>query len=215
LLTIFEEIKEGKHKTLTDRINISENQTNWLELFFSPIKNENGKILRILIFAYDISDIYRYESKMSNLRSEIQSREYSLKIIESHNERNKKLLQSEKLRIDSFLNGLSKVFLRMDYSPEGIILDFNRKFEEITGLSKTEVLGSSIRTGFMGASYSQFESIWESAASGEASEEIIQIHSKVQKNIYLLKTDIPIYGAKGNVEKMVLAAFNITAFFQQ
>ncbi len=215
IFTLFDEIIAGNNRTIFDKIISPENKEIWLEMFLSPIKNPSGKVTHIIIAAYDKSDIYATNNLMQNLKLEMKSREYSLNIIEKHNERNRKYLDTEKALINSLLHGIDSAFIRIEYSTDAAILSVNKKYEELTGFSATEVCGTKLDDKLPENEKKQFLSGWKKILAGEELEGMIQIKTKDNRNLFLVKSHIPLTNVKGNVEKILFIAIDVSPFFQR
>ncbi|MEM6789925.1 MAG: PAS domain-containing methyl-accepting chemotaxis protein [Myxococcota bacterium] len=120
--------------------------------------------------------------------------------------------KSRELANATRLDAFSRAQGLMEFSPEGIVLDLNDAFLEMVGYSRDEVIGQHHRM-FVDSAYAdsaEYDSFWSRLGRGESFKGEFKRRHKEGGEIWIMATYDPVYDAKGNLQKIVKVAGDIT-----
>lgn len=109
---------------------------------------------------------------------------------------------------------IDRSLARIEFSPEGIILDANENFLNAIGYSIGEVRGKHHRM-FVAEQYAaseEYRQFWKRLSSGETFSGQFKRIAKYQRSIWIDATYFPVLRSDGTVKKVVKFARDITAF---
>ena len=119
--------------------------------------------------------------------------------------------EEEKFLFDEFFKAVNSVIIISKTDPQGIITYVNKKFEEISGYSKEELVGKShniIRDP--NAEDAIFQDLWATIKQGRVWEGILSNRAK-DGSIYYVKTHIfPIFDKRGKIVEYLAIREDIT-----
>lgn len=120
-------------------------------------------------------------------------------------------LELEVERLEAYRSAIDNAVASIEFSPDGVIVDANQNFLKTVGYSRDQVIGQHHRM-FCAKDYAsspEYESFWQDLAAGKSSSGKFQRYDSSGEPVYLEAQYTPI-ASKGNVEKVVKVAFNIT-----
>ncbi len=159
-------------------------ETVWFKATYSPIENDEGEILKIVKYAYDIT-----EEKNKEVALGLQTKETK-----------------------SLLNAIGKSNFVIEFSPDGKILDSDAGFLKALGYSAEELYGKhhSFMCESEYAQSEEYKEFWNKLGKGEFDEGVYKRVGKGGKEIWLQATYNPILDEDGNVLKVVKFATDVT-----
>ena len=195
---------EVKRKTKTGRII-------WLINQYTPVKNVDGKISKVLYLAHDITKHKQNEEKSIEKANTLQLKVEDL--IENtnniQNEQNKtKSINSE---ITKILNVIEESTLIIEFDTEEKITHINNTFLEYFENNLDEMIGNKL-DDFVEIERKQEdkEKIWNEIIKGNSLKLNEKYNFKNKKNIWLEQTYINLFDKNNKPYKVVLIAKNIT-----
>jgi len=115
------------------------------------------------------------------------------------------------------LGAIDRGFARIEFAPDGQILDANEAFLHAVGYTREEVVGRHHRM-FVDAAYAdstQYRQFWEKLGRGEFDSGQYRRLGKGGKEVWIEASYCPVLDARGRVLKVVKIAADVTASRQQ
>ena len=150
---LWSKIKQGEVVSIKTKVNSSSGKKYWLQQTFAPVKNENGKIYKVINISSDITEEREKEIELRQQQEEMKSQE-------------EEMLQNmeEMLAVQEELNiveAKSKIILEVvgpdvlysEYNFDGVILDVNKNFIKLLGMESADM--------FIGKNYLDFSDLSE------------------------------------------------------
>lgn len=110
--------------------------------------------------------------------------------------------------------GNSVIILKTDV--KGIITHVNKAFENISGYSRNELIGSSLsRIRSKSTNYDQIQELWKSILNKKVYKSIFENIAKNGKSFYVESTIVPILDRSGKISEFLSIMLDITALYKQ
>lgn len=188
---MWDEIVAGKYKQITvKRFNKQTGKEIWLLNHYSPIKDLNGKVVKVLYLAIDITEQKIAEEKINALLKQSQSREVLLK---------------------GFQNAIDRVLIRAEYYLDGTFIDANDNHVETFGYIKEEMVGKNILEFIPESQQAEFMKNWNRLKRGKPLQmEVVRYNKKTGKEIYLINHYVPIMNENEDIVRILYLAIDIT-----
>ncbi len=171
--------------------------TVWTLETYTPIKNSNGKISKVMLFMMDISEQKKLEEKSKEQleMSQMQQAE----------------LRKHQAEMKGVLEALNATTNMVEYDLEGNIVFVNDSYLEILNRDYDDVVGEhhSFMMKFDAEKKNDYEQFWNDLLNGHKKKEI-NIIERDNEQIYLLETYTPVRDEAGNVYKILKIAIDIT-----
>jgi PAS domain S-box-containing protein len=182
-------LKKGNSVSNTERYKLFSGKEIWLEQTFTPVINQEGNVYKILNIAVDITD-------RRMLQDQLESRE--LEITRSS------------LDMQTLNEAVNTALIKCELDPEGIIMDVNDKYTEVTGYGRKELLGRNYRLFLKDSEKEQFEKIWEEVTKEKVYEGVIRRSRPTGEEAWLVSTFSPVIDEAGVIYKVYLMGLDIT-----
>ncbi len=124
----------------------------------------------------------------------------------------KSLMKSKKDNLNNILTALDKSQALIHFDPQGNILWANNNFLKTMGYDLDEIVGKHHRL-FVDKRYGEseeYEGFWQRLREGKFAANRFKRYGKGQKEVWIQATYNPIYDSKGNIERIVKLASDIT-----
>lgn len=182
-------LKEGKSTSNTELYKLVSGKEIWLRQTFTPIINNEGRVYKILNIAEDISET-------RTLQEKIQSRELEI--------------TRTGLDMQTLNEAVNSALIKCELDPEGIIIQVNEKYAEITGYGRKELLGRNYRLFLEDSEKEQFEKIWKEVSKKKVYEGVIRRSRPTGEETWLVSTFSPVVDEEGVLYKVYFMGFDIT-----
>lgn len=161
-----------------------ENQVKWVSILACPISWDNGDVANVMLVVTDISEV---ENAKANLKEE--------------RDKFKRLFDS--------LNTVALVSLT---DPNGIIVEANDKFCEISGYTQNELIGKTHRIIKSGQhSHEFFQNMWKTIMGKRPWRGEVCNKAKDGSLYWVDSTIIPLLDSAGNITNFFSIRYDITA----
>ncbi|MFW5645499.1 MAG: PAS domain-containing protein, partial [Bacteroidota bacterium] len=187
--TFWHELKNGKTKFLHEEFQLFNGRKNWLRQTYTPIQNNEGKTVKILNIAYDIT-----ETRLQQESLKRQSEEIARKNIEMR----------------SLSEAVDQSIIKCELSPEGIVMQVNTNYCEVTGLSATELLGKNLRLFLKESEIKSLNLILNQVVKGKIYSGVVRRTKPTGEQTWLMSNFSPVKDEKGKVCKIYFLAQDIT-----
>ncbi len=187
----WKEIQRGKAKELTvKRINKSTNKDIWLINQYNPILDEQGKLIKILYLAIDITEQKLSEERASKLLNETKEKELELR---------------------GLFTAVDQTLMRAEYTPDGIFINANEIHQLTLGYNMEKMKGKNILEFIKDEEKNEFLKIWNNVRKGSL-EQLTVKRQNIQtgEDIWLLNQYTPIEDETGKIIRILYLAIDIT-----
>ncbi len=182
-------LKAGTSTSNVEKYKLYSGKEVWVKQTFTLIINSEGNVYKILNIAKDISET-------RNLQEQLQSQE--LEITRSG------------LDMQTLNSAVNASLIKCELDAEGIIMDVNDKFTEVTGYGRKELLGRNYRLFLKDTEKEQFEKIREEVIKEKVYEGVIRRTKPTGEEVWLVSTFSPVKDETGEIYKVYFLGLDIT-----
>jgi len=182
-------LKEGSSISNTEMYKLFSGKEVWLQQTFTPITNEEGRVYKILNIAEDITETRSLQEKLESRNHEIT--------------RGSMEMQTLNAAVNSSL-------IKCELDPDGIIMEVNEKYTEVTGYGRKELLGRNYRLFLKESEKEQFEKIWQEVSKQKVYEGVIRRSRPTGEEAWLVSTFSPVISEAGVIYKVYFMGLDIT-----
>lgn len=183
------DLKEGAIISKEEQLKLYNGKEIWLQQTYTPIKNSEGRVYKILNIAVDITNAKRQQDNLLKQANEI---------------------RRQNLEMESLNEAVNSAIIKCELDQEGIILDANGNFESISGYNRKEILGRNYRLFLKDVEKEQFEKIWQEVLKGKTYEGAIRRTKPTGEEAWLMSTFSPVKSEEGVIYKVYFLALDIT-----
>jgi PAS domain S-box-containing protein len=182
-------LREGKSISNTESYKLFSGKAIWLQQTFTPIINSEGNVYKILNLAVDISEIRTLQERLDSRELEI---------------------TRSSLDMQSINEAVNTALIKCELDAEGIIMDVNDKYTEVTGYGRKELLGRNYRLFLKDSEKELFEKIWAEVTKEKVYEGVIRRSRPTGEEAWLVSTFSPVIDEAGIIYKVYFMGFDIT-----
>jgi methyl-accepting chemotaxis protein len=118
----------------------------------------------------------------------------------------------KEMDMKNFYDAIDKTYNKVEFSPEGNIIEANQKYLHLMGYTFEELSGKNIRS-FVAADFlEQFEERWYGIINGETSQTVIKSTTKTGNEVTLFISYIPIRDRDGDLMKILSISYDLSIF---
>lgn len=206
------DLKEGKVQTGEfKRINSSDREV-WLQAVYSPVKDDMGRIIKVVKIATDITDQVRLREEAKQASEELKAQEEEIR----QQMEEMSATQEEMARASAEMKGITTAidtsFASIEFDPSGNILSANNNFLNTVEYSFDEIKGKHHRM-FVDKSYAntpEYARFWIDLANGKEYNDQFKRITRSGKEIWLQAVYSPVKDTTGKVIKVLKIATDIT-----
>ena len=100
--------------------------------------------------------------------------------------------------------------IKCELDAEGIIMEVNDNYCQVTGYGRKELLGRNYRLFLKDAEKDQFEKIWTEVVKEKVYEGVIRRSRPTGEEVWLVSTFSPVKDETGQIYKVYFMGFDIT-----
>jgi len=182
-------LKEGKSISNTELYRLFSGEEIWLQQTFTPIINSEGRVKKILNIAVNITG-------ERTLHEQLLSQELDI---------TRKGLDMQTLK-----QAVNTSLIKCELDAEGIIMEVNDKYCEVSGYGRKEVLGRNYRLFLKDTEKEQFEKIWQEVVKEKVYEGVIRRSRPTGEEVWLVSTFSPVKDEAGVIYKVYFMGLDIT-----
>ncbi len=182
-------LRQGNSKSNVEAYKLFSGKEVWLQQTFTPIVNNEGKVYKILDIAVDIT-----ESRA--LQERLETRE--LEITRSG------------LDMQTLNEAVNSALVKCELDADGIIMEVNDKYTELTGYGRKELLGRNYRLFLKDSEKDQFEKVWQEVIKEKVYEGVIRRSKPTGEEVWLVSTFSPVKDEAGVIYKIYFMGLDIT-----
>jgi len=185
----WQDLKAGKIISREEHFRLFSGKEIWLQQTFTPIRNQEGEIFKILNIAVNITQAKLQQKNLEEQASEI---------------------TRQNLEMESLNEAVNSSIIKAELDHEGIILDINRNFTGATGLNRKEILGRNNKLFLKDIEKEQFDRIWQEVLKGKTWEGATRRTKPTGEEVWLMSTFSPVKNEEGMIYKIYFLALDIT-----
>jgi|GEM_PF-243797 len=203
---MWDRLQHGLSVHLIEKISLENGKHFWVSETFSPIIGGDGKLIKVLNIAVDISESKELEKKLNEQQNEIlHQKELIQQSAKSIKNFRAKLEEKESL-FETTTSIIDTLFLRIECDSDGKILDTNLRFLELTGYSKIDLENRDFRELLARGEFSKFETAHARTLDGNIFEGKIDMRTADKKIISLRITEAPVRDRDDKISKILIIA---------
>ncbi len=200
-------VHQGEFRRLT-----KSGQEIFLQSVYSPVKDEEGRILKIVKIATDITDQVRMREEAKQATEELKAQEEEIR----QQMEEMTATQEEMARVGAEMKGVTNAidnsFASIEFDTNGNVLSANNNFLQAMECTLDDIKGKHHRlfvdkTYANSADYSRF---WNDLANGKENNGQFKRYTRSGKEIWLQAVYSPVKDATGKVIKVIKIATDIT-----
>ncbi len=197
-------VLDGKMQQITvKRKSQSTNKELWLLNQYTPVKDDRGKIFKILYLAIDISEQKEIELRNVNLLQQAKEKEEALL-------RSQKKMRGNEIEMQGIITAIDQTLMKAEYSAEGLLLTANDMHINTLGYDFEQTKGRNIKSFIPKEEVKQFNEVWTKVSQGEMQQIVVKRKNNAGKTIWLLNQYTPILGEENKIIKILYLANEIT-----
>lgn len=182
-------LKEGKSISNTEMYKLFAGEEIWLQQTFTPIINNEGRVYKILNIAVNITENRQLQDSLEKREMEIARRGLDMQTLN---------------------RAVNASLIKCELDQEGIIMDMNEKYCEVTGYGRKELLGRNYRLFLKDMEKEQFERIWKEVVKEKVYEGVVRRSRPTGEEVWLVSTFSPVKDEAGTIYKVYFMGLDIT-----
>lgn len=177
------EFDDGDYQRIT-----KDGKVVWLKATYNPIKDDDGNIIKVVKYAYDITDQIEREQAMIDLKNELNAR----------------------------VRALDSAALVSETDVHGTITFVNDKFVEVAGYSREELIGQPHNIVRHPSTPSEvFKEMWDTIQGGDVFQARYRNERKDGTYYWVDATITPVLDSNGNPVRYIGIRFDVTKQMDQ
>lgn len=207
------DLKNGKVQIAEfKRIN-SAGKEIWLQAVYSPVKDEMGRILKVVKIATDVTAQIHLREEAKQAAEELKAQEEEIR----QQMEEMSATQEEMARASAEMKGITTAidssFAYIEFDPHGNILNANDNFLKAMEYNLNDIKGKHHRL-FVDKAYantSEYDRFWSDLANGKENNDQFKRFTRSGKEIWLQAVYSPVKDSTNKVIKVIKIATDITA----
>jgi len=200
---VWHKVQNGEMQQITVKRRNSEGKTIWLLNQYTPVLNNQNKVIKILYLANEITEQKEAEEKNTKLLQLAANKEVIL--IKAQ-----KKMKENDTEMKGILSAINQTLMKAEYSKDGIFLSANEKHQNTFGYDYENTKGKNIKSFIPKEEEEEFNRVWEKVTSGEMQQIVVRREDKDGRTIWLLNQYTPILDRRNNIIKILYLANDIT-----
>jgi len=200
---VWKKVQQGEMQQITVKRKNSEGKTIWLLNQYTPVLNNQNKVIKILYLANEITEQKEAEQKNIRLLELADNKEAILV-------KAQKKMREKETEMKGILSAIDQTLMKAEYSKDGTFLSANEKHRSIFGYDYEKTKGKNIKSFIPKEEEEEFNKVWEKVTKGEMQQIVVRRKDKNGKTIWLLNQYTPILDRKYEIIKILYLANDIT-----
>ena len=182
-------LREGLTITNTEMYKLYSGKEVWLQQTFTPIINNDGKVYKILNIGMDITENRILQERLETRELEITRGSLDMKTLNE---------------------AVNTALVKCELDSDGIIMEVNENYTELTGYGRKELLGRNYRLFLKDTEKEQFEKIWQEVVKEKVYAGVVRRSKPTGEEVWLVSTFSPVKDEAGVIYKIYFMGFDIT-----
>lgn len=182
----------------------------WISERYTPVKDENGKVYKIINIGTDITESKILENRLLEQRNELLSSEEELRQNLEELQSTQEEIIKRNREIESLSTAVDRALMRAEYSTEGFISDANEKYATALEYATDEIIGQHYSLFVPEEDRTMTNKIWKALNQGKTYQGQMKRISKVGEIKWFLLSYTPEVNELEVVSKIYLLGYDIT-----
>ncbi len=210
---LWKQLEEGKTVSGVFRRKTKSDKDLWIFGAYCPVKNEKGKVIRVIKIASNYNTQKEAEIEIQAQREELQATEEELRQNLEELNATQEQLQETFLLNKSQLDAISTSFGYVEFNLERKIIKVNPIFAEWTEFDQGELIGLSHKKLLPQDEQTEiyFKDLWDKLKKGKTVSGVFRRKTKSNKDLWVFGAYCPVTNDKGEVIRVIKIATNYNA----
>lgn len=208
----WDELKQGKVQTGEFKRVNSTGKEVWLQAVYSPVKDEMGRILKVVKIATDVSMQVQMREEAKQAAEELKAQEEEIRQQMEEMSATQEEMARTSAEMKGVINAIDASYAYIEFDTQGNIMSGNDNFLKAMSYSGEEIKGKHHRI-FVDRAYSnssEYEKFWKELRDGNVQSGQFKRIDKNGNDVYLQAVYSPVLDSSGKVLKVIKIASNIT-----
>ncbi|MBS1637568.1 MAG: PAS domain S-box protein [Bacteroidetes bacterium] len=210
--TFWKELESGKVFSGEFKRIKKSGEPVWIHAVYSPVKDEMGRIARVVKIATDITEEVHLREESKQAAEELKAQEEELRQNMEEMQATQEEMQRNSAEMKGVLTAIDNAYAYIEFDTRGNILSANQNFLQATGYTSEELTGRHHRM-FVDKTYSsshEYTNFWLDLAGGKVQNGQFLRYHKNGEEVWLQAVYSPVLDITGKVVKVIKIATNIT-----
>ena len=204
-------LKRGAFKMGVFKRQTKDGSVVYLRGSYNPILGEDGKPIKIMKFANDMTAAKREEQRMKEVLEQSQAQEEELRQNAEELESTQEEMRRLNIEMEGQINSLNNAAIVSEADLQGNITFVNDEFCRISQYDREELIGQNHRILKSGHQPDElFDDLWATISQGKVWQGVVKNKKKREGYYWVATTITPILDAEGKPYKYVGVRFDIT-----
>jgi methyl-accepting chemotaxis protein len=211
-LNFWNDLAEGKVFQGEFKRTKKDGTSIYLQAVYSPVKDEMGRIIKVVKIASDVSDAVRMREESKQAAEELKAQEEELRQNMEEMQATQEEMQRNSAAMKGIINAIDNAYVYCEFDVQGNVLSVNNNFLAAVGYNNEEVKGRHHklfvdRDQAVTAEYAAF---WNDLSNGKTQTGQYLRISKNGDEVWLQSVYSPVIDVNGKITKIIQISTNIT-----
>lgn len=209
----WEELRHGKIQNGEFSRVTSAGKVIHLQAVYSPVKDEMGRILKVVKIATDVSEQVRMREEAKQAAEELKAQEEEIRQQMEEMTATQEEMARASAEMKGITNAIDASFASIEFDPQGNVLTANNNFLSAMEYSLEEIKGKHHRmfVDRVYASSAEYSKFWADLANGQEKNDQFKRYTRSGKEVWLQAVYSPVKDNTGRIIKVLKIATDITA----
>jgi len=213
---VWENVVAGIHYEGISQRRTKNGRSLWLLNTYTPVKDNDGRIAKVLYLASDITEQKEIENEARQNSEELKANEEEMRQNMEELVATQEEMGRKEAELSGTLNAIHGSSLVVEFAMDGEILSINENFLALFGLRQEDMLGKNHADFDERAKNKpqEYKKLWDKLKLGQS----VNLETRIalpDKELWLNETYTPIKDSNGQPFKVLNIALNITEIKQQ
>lgn len=211
-LKFWDELKQGKVQISEYKRIASSGKEVWLQSVYSPVKDEMGRIMKVIKIATDITVQVQMREEAKQAAEELKAQEEEIRQQMEEMAATQEEMTRAGAEMKGVITAIDTSYLYVEFDINGNLLNANANFLKSLEYTNDEVKGKHHRTFLnkTSSSSAEYASFWTDLANGKVNNSEFKMVSKNGNDVWLQAVYSPVLDASGKVMKVIQVASDVT-----
>jgi len=209
----WDDLKQGKVQIGEFKRLSSNGKEVWLQSVYSPVKDEMGRILKVVKIATDVTIQVHMREEAKQAAEELKAQEEEIRQQMEEMSATQEEMARASAEMKGVINAIDTSYLYVEFDTSGNLLSANNNFltameynaEEVKGKHHRTLVDKSISTS------TEYVSFWSDLSNGKTKNDQFRMVTKSGNDVWLQAVYSPVMDPSGKVVKVIQIASDVTA----
>lgn len=208
----WDDLKQGKVQTGEYKRVTSSGKEVWLQAVYSPVKDEMGRIMKVVKIATNITSQVQMREEAKQAAEELKAQEEEIRQQMEEMAATQEEMARASAEMKGVITAIDTSYVYAEFDIMGNLVSANNNFlkslectiDDVKGRHHRTLVDKSVSSG------TEYASFWSDLASGKVNDGQFKMVSKAGNDVWLQAVYSPVYDATGKVAKIIQIASDIT-----